>query len=95
MSDLKEIRMIGYNIILFFALFAGSCSSSTTSGHTETGNQNNTDTTITMNAHLTTSNLVQDIVKHPAFSGFGELLLPNDDNTRYYNTAITNIGALS
>lgn len=94
MSDIKEMKMIGYNFILSLALFAGSCSSSTPQNHTETGNKNNTDTTSTMNTHLTTGNLVQDIVKHPAFKGFGELLLPNDDNTRYYNTPITNVGTL-
>lgn len=40
-----------------------------------------------MNIHLTTDNYVRDIVNHPAFKGFGELLLPFDNNTGYYNPA--------
>jgi hypothetical protein len=34
--------------------------------------------------HLTTNDYVRDIVNHPAFKGFGELMLPLDDNTSYY-----------
>ena len=34
------------------------------------------------NYHLTVDHRVLDIVKHPAFQGFGELMLPWADNTR-------------
>lgn len=44
--------------------------------------------------HLTTSNFVRDIVNHPAFEGFGELLLPRDDNSNYYDTPLSNVGSL-
>ena len=44
--------------------------------------------------HLTTSNVIRDIVNHPAFEGFGELLLPRDDNSRYYDTPLSNVGSL-
>jgi acetyl esterase/lipase len=44
-----------------------------------------------MNSHLTTDNLVRDIARHPAFKGFGDLLLPLDNNAAYYNTRISNI----
>ncbi len=44
--------------------------------------------------HLTTNNYVRDIVEHPAFDGFGELLLPRDDNSGYYNTQLHNVGSL-
>jgi hypothetical protein len=37
---------------------------------------------------------VRDIVNHPAFSGFGELLLPRDNNSSYYNTGLSNIASL-
>ena len=47
-----------------------------------------------MHNHLTTNNYVHDIVKHPAFKGFGELLLPIDNNSGYYNTMLSDIGAL-
>jgi acetyl esterase/lipase len=44
--------------------------------------------------HLTTSNSVHDIVDHPAFKGFGELLLPGDHNTGYNNSSLSNVGSL-
>jgi len=44
--------------------------------------------------HLTVNNYVIDIVKHPAFKGFGELLLPLDDNSGSYNTKLSDIGLL-
>ena len=47
-----------------------------------------------MDSHLTTNNYVSDIVNHSAFNGFGELLLPWDDNFRYYNTPMRNVGSL-
>jgi hypothetical protein len=47
-----------------------------------------------MNNHLTLSNSVRDIVNHPVFKRFGELLLPRDDNSGYYNTLLNNIGSL-
>ena len=46
------------------------------------------------NEHLTTSNFIGDIVKHPAFKHFGERMLPWEDNASYYNTQLTNIGSL-
>ena len=47
-----------------------------------------------LDKHLTTTDLVQDIVKHPAFKGFGELMLPWDNNSSYYQTSINNISSL-
>jgi acetyl esterase/lipase len=44
--------------------------------------------------HLTVNNYVSDIVKHPAFKGFGELLLPLDNNSGSYNTKLSDIGSL-
>ena len=44
--------------------------------------------------HLTTEDYVRDIVIHPAFDRFGELLLPWDDNTRYYETRLRDVGSL-
>ncbi len=84
--------MTGYCTILFCALLMAHCTS--TSDVTLSDNEFQTATRISMNAHITTKNLVKDIAKHSAFSGFGELLLPHDNNTRYYNTAIINIGTL-
>ncbi|WP_205741272.1 alpha/beta hydrolase [Geofilum rhodophaeum] len=44
--------------------------------------------------HLSINNFVRDIVNHTAFEGFGELLLPHDDNSSYYNTSLNNVGSL-
>ncbi|MGW8145169.1 MAG: alpha/beta hydrolase, partial [Anaerolineales bacterium] len=44
--------------------------------------------------HLTTNNFVRDLVNHPAFKGIGELLLPHDNNSGYYNMPLRNVGSL-
>ncbi len=45
-------------------------------------------------SHLTTHDTVRHIVTHPAFEGFGQYLLPWDNNTNYYNTSLNNVGSL-
>lgn len=45
-------------------------------------------------SHLSTDNTVRDLVNHPAFNGFGELLLSRDNNSAYYNTPLSNVGTL-
>ena len=47
-----------------------------------------------MSDHLTTDNYVRDIINHPAFRGFGELLLPLDNNSGYYNTRLSEVSSL-
>ena len=47
-----------------------------------------------MHNHLTTSNSIRDIVNHPAFEGFGNHMLPRDDNTFYYDTRLRRVGSL-
>ncbi|MDR0573881.1 MAG: alpha/beta hydrolase [Tannerella sp.] len=54
------------------------------------GNSNNGNT----GAHLTTGDYVRDIVNHPAFEGFGELLLSRDDNSSYYNIPLSGVSSL-
>jgi hypothetical protein len=44
--------------------------------------------------HLTTNDTVGHIVTHPAFKGFGQYLLPWDNNTSYHITSLNNVGAL-
>lgn len=88
------MRMIGYHTILLFALFTANCTSPDASVYEEPHNVSETESKIAMDTHLNVNNLVQDIAEHPAFKGFGDLLLPSDDNTRYYRTPISNIGSL-
>lgn len=45
-------------------------------------------------AHLTTDDSVYGMANHPAFRGFGEYLLPWDDNTPYYDTSLKNVHLL-
>lgn len=47
-----------------------------------------------MTTHLTAQHLVRDLVSHPAFTGFGDLLLPWEDNSRYYATSLSRVGSL-
>ncbi len=46
------------------------------------------------NSHLTINNYVRDIVDHPAFKGFGELMLPWNDNSHYYDTSLNQVRSL-
>ena len=44
--------------------------------------------------HLTTDDAIRELVNHPAFKGFGALLLPRDPITGYDDTQLRNIGSL-
>jgi len=63
----------------------GECNNTESEYHGENGK---------MDDHLTTNNYVRDIVNHPAFKGFGELLLPLDNNAGSYDTKLSDIGSL-
>ncbi|MDR1879581.1 MAG: hypothetical protein LBQ78_01435, partial [Tannerellaceae bacterium] len=56
----------------------------------EDNNENNG----SMEAHLTTADYIRDIVNHPAFEGFGDLLLAHDNNTSYYDRPISDVASL-
>lgn len=87
--------MTGYNaMLLLCAIFTGKCISTNPLDFDAPGNRPETATRMAMNTHLTTDNLIEDIAKHPAFKGFGNLLLPRDNNTTYYNTTINDIALL-
>jgi acetyl esterase/lipase len=58
------------------------------------GADENTGDTLTPGIHLTGNSYVRDIVDHPAFTGFGERLLPRDNNASYYNTRLSNVASL-
>ena len=44
--------------------------------------------------HLKTRDTVRDIVNHPAFKGFGQLILPEDNNAYHDDTLLSNVGSL-
>ena len=44
--------------------------------------------------HITTNDTVRDIVNHPAFKGFSQLILPRDNDTYHYDTPLNNVRSL-
>jgi acetyl esterase/lipase len=48
----------------------------------------------TIQMPLTLSHKVGDIVNHTAFQGFGEMLLPWENNASYYTTSLKDVGLL-
>ena len=45
-------------------------------------------------AHITTTDSVHHMVNHSGFKGFGQYILPWDNNTDYYNTPLKNVSTL-
>jgi hypothetical protein len=45
-------------------------------------------------SHITTSDLVHDIVNHPAFKSFGQYIRPWGNNTSSYDTPLSSVGKL-
>jgi acetyl esterase/lipase len=82
-------------ILLFFVLILFGC---TRKDAIEVGNDgidaDYSEVNGEMYNHLTNDNDVRDIVNHPAFEGFGELLLPRDHTSGYDNTQLRNVGSL-
>ena len=44
--------------------------------------------------HLKPEDRIRDLVNHPLLKNFAECLLPNDDNSRYYDTRFSRVGSL-
>lgn len=83
------------SILLLILTFLFSCTNKEITGtENDTIVSENTDESIEMNDHLNANNKVKDIVDHPAFAGFGELLLPWDNNSAYHNIKLDNVGTL-
>src|SRR5687768_16877428 len=80
--------MLKMNWILLLALFL-KCNK-----NEPVASVNNTVENKAINTHLTLSHKVRDIVNHTAFQGFGEMLLPRDNNSSFYNTSLRDVGSL-
>ena len=74
--------------ILLFALFS-NCTKNEPVVSVNDASRN-----IRVHGPLTLRHTVGDLVNHTAFQGFGELLLPWNDNSSYYNTSLKNVGSL-
>jgi len=83
-----------YTIIWFLLFISLRCTSDKTlitEQHDRTGESKEAGT---MHSHLTIDHSIRDVVNHPAFRGFGELLPPRDDNSGYYNRRLREAGSL-
>ena len=56
--------------------------------------KNDPNVTNTIHTPLTLDHQIGDVVSHPAFQGFGEKILPWDDNSAYYTTSMKKVGSL-
>lgn len=74
-----------------WSLLVAFFSACNASGPMDSMNGNRNDS---IHAPLTLNQKVVDVVKHPAFQGFGELLLPWQNNSSYYNTSLKDVGSL-
>jgi hypothetical protein len=89
----------GIGLLLLLILFFTSCLEAAPDTYSGTENEiihetrNGNMEEQTKNGHLTANDYVRDIVNHPAFKGFGELMQPWDGNTRYYDTPLNQAGS--
>lgn len=74
--------------ILLSAFFLKCNNNGTVAFMNDTGGKLIIDTTLTL------GHRVEDIVNHKAFQGFGEMLLPWDNNSSYYTTSLKDVGSL-
>jgi acetyl esterase/lipase len=81
-------------LLLFMVLFSGCIRKDTIGAIENTSGSEDKLETGKMTDHLTVNNYVRDIVNHLAFKGFGELLLPLDNNMGYYDKPLRDVGSL-
>lgn len=91
----RNILFFSRGLVLLFILILSSCTPADVIGTAK----NITDAeyleeTGEMSNHLTTNNLIRDILNHPAFKDFGNAILPWDDNTHYFDTPLNDVGSL-
>jgi acetyl esterase/lipase len=82
---MKQILMM-LSVIMWLMIPVSGCAGEKSS------NKDKADMTAT--DYITVGNTILDVINHPAFDGFGELLLARDDNSAYYGTRLTNVASL-
>jgi len=90
----RGVLILSFNSILSVVILLSCTKKETVSAGDNTIESENPGETGEMYNHLTTHNCVSEIVNHPAFKGFGELLLPRDNNSGSYYTLLSNVGSL-
>lgn len=89
-----EMLIDGFGTFILLALFLGTPGAGDRSFTSERVSTPEPKVAAAMNSHLTLDSRVGDIVGHPAFAGYSQLLLPWDDNSSYYNTPLRRVGSL-
>ena len=91
-----EARLTIISTVMFLLLVSAlvSCAESGNANQDVVYDNDNLEETNRKHNHLTTGDYINDIVNHPAFEGFGELLLPRDNNSGHYNTVLKSVAAL-
>lgn len=74
--------------ILLLVLFANCNNKDTENYENNSGIKNKVDT------YLNLSHSIRDVVNHPAFRDYGNMLLPWNDNSSYFDTSLENVGSL-
>ncbi len=92
----QTILITSYNsiLVLFLAIILSCTTTEKSEKENNTGELIQDDQNMVISGHLTTSNYARDIVNHPAFKGFGDLMLSFDNNSAYYNTRLSDAGLL-
>ncbi|MDR1952575.1 MAG: alpha/beta hydrolase [Elusimicrobiota bacterium] len=86
MKQISIYHIIALSALMLFVIPASVCANK------EFSNKRKADMTTAV--HITVENTVWDVINHPAFEGFGELLLTRDDNSAYYALHLTNVASL-
>jgi len=80
-------------LLPFFLLLFATCNADA-SADSNNDNGGTASEAENVKTHLTTRDDVRDLVAHPAFKGFGDLLLPRDDNVSDYGTPLSDVASL-
>ena len=88
------IRLRSMGLLLPFFLLLFTACTANVSADSNNDNGGSVLEAENVKAHLTTGDDVRDLVKHPAFKGSGELLLPRDSNFSDYGTPLSSVASL-
>jgi hypothetical protein len=88
------IRLAGMSLLAPFFLLLFTACRADVSADSRNNTGGNALEAENVRTHLTTGDDVRDLAKHPAFSGFGELLLPRDNNVSHYGTPLSDVASL-
>lgn len=89
-----EIEFAILSVLLLYMFFITGCMRGETITNDNKKDSSILEQRVSNYKHLTLSDSIHAIVNHSSFAGFGELLLPKDDNSVYYNIPLQNVSRL-